>query len=164
MSLPSLGTNTCMVTDAKSWTKKRNSALFVIGLLVLACLAAIYIFSVHDEPFHSSQWKSVKIGVGQGGMRTSPGDTRRLAMLNDLLKRQLHPGMKRTDVLQILGEPESGDGTGEHGPIDVYWLVERPTLPRLWELSLWLRFRKSDLVLWLEYSANDHRLLNIIVR
>jgi hypothetical protein len=153
-----------MLMGAKSQTKKRNRTLLVISLLIFVCLVAIYLLSVRDEPFQSSIWKSVRIGVGQGGLRTSAGDTRRLAMLNELLKHQLHPGMKRTDVLQILGEPESGDGTGEYGPIDIYWLVERPTSPRLWEFSLWLHFRNSAPVLWLEYSKNDPRLINIAVR
>jgi hypothetical protein len=138
--------------------RKRVFALLFTGLITLCGWLVLHRLPSRDEPFSSSRWKSVRIGAGQF-MRTGPPDTVRLHMVNNLLQTHLRAGMKQEQVLTLLGEPDSGDGTGD-GPIDVYWLEEKP--PSLWD---WLGFpRRHERKLLLEYSEKDHRLLNIAIK
>lgn len=138
--------------------RKRVFALLFTGLLILCGWLVLRGLTSHDELFASSRWKNVRIGAGQG-MRTGRPDTVRLHMVNNLLQTHLRSGMKQKEVLTLLGEPDSGDGTGE-GPIDVYWLEEMP--PSL--LDLWRFPRRYQRRLWLEYSKKDHQLVKIELR
>lgn len=83
-------------------------------------------------------------------------------MVNDLIKNHLHKGLKRNEVLLMLGRPNTEDGTGSHGTIDIYWL----THPRsLWQdLLTWFRFQSKEPVLVLEYGTEEEKLIDIRIK
>lgn len=94
---------------------RRGLRAFAIGcgLLLLLLMAGVLVFiffetPVPQRPFDSNVWKQVDGRVSN--------DSRRQAMLRDVRRNHLTPGLTRAEVLDLLGAPSS-----EGGHVSEYW-------------------------------------------
>ena len=141
--------------------RKPRAAIVLSRILILSVV--LVILSVLPRRFNAPDWKAMNVYFQARTYPNPIGDVSRMRMLGNLLSTRLRLGMTRQEIKGFLGDPDSGDGTGENGPIDVYWLVDEPSMLQLWQINLWIRYRTSCPMLELEYSKDEH-LINISVR
>jgi hypothetical protein len=102
-------------------TKRDSRCVLLICMAVVSGLALILWLGMHRSQFNFERWTALK------GQRSplSWGKTR-WAMMSDLRSNHLPVGKPRTEVLQLLGEPEIDDSyrrelwydLGSHGLFD----------------------------------------------
>ncbi|RYG68070.1 hypothetical protein EON80_12410 [bacterium] len=139
--------------------RKAKVTILLTGLLGIFLVGTSKVQqSIPERPFDATNWKKMVVY----GYPTASGTTSRVEMVDALLANHLNIGMRRRDVHRFLGGPSIEDGSGDNGPFDIYWLVNKPGLFQPWQIKLWLRYRTSSPSLRLEYSK-DSRLIDISV-
>jgi len=138
--------------------KRRRKSLIVrsvfglVGIVIIFYLVPLTFAHKIDRPFNSAEWQDVHRRF-LGNSPINESDYRRAEMVEDLLRNHLHIGMRRTEVLRLLGEgaPSYGEDNGTNvGTWDSYSLVNDPPYGSS-KLKLYLRYRygnpRPDLVL-----------------
>ena len=87
----------------------------LIVLFVSACLLAYPVYSILDVAFHKNQFDRAKFNriIWEADKNASLTANRRAAMAEDILKRQLKPGMTLDETKAMLGEAEYTDARAE---------------------------------------------------
>jgi len=79
----------------------RKAWIGIVGAAMLATFAAVVAVRAYSPGFDPARWQAQR--------NSEAHDNPRGAMVSDLMQR-LHPGMTRSEVLALLGEPETQDG------------------------------------------------------
>lgn len=128
-----------------------------IGILDMPLVGAVYVGNWRHLPFDSATWKSADGDVGPIFGRGPLWDNRRIGMLDDLLTRELHTGMSKTEVERLLGRSQCGSDTEKHYPLLAFPRIDQ-------RIIAYMRFNTTSPFLVLKYRGTSPKLIGWVIK
>ncbi|HEY9773154.1 MAG TPA: hypothetical protein V6C81_05030 [Planktothrix sp.] len=135
-----------MLWTKQGWTKIGGTYFAVFCMLATMCVVSGNLYGLchardSESEFDTTKWKALSKSPKEDGSHRDRSKPQRLDCINDLLARYKLVGMTRSQIRELLGEPNWNEGA-----TDAYWLGWTPSMMLPEPEKLYLKFRDDVVV------------------